>query len=189
MQQHLQPCVPSLQPRAPRLQSYAHAHAHAHVHVHVTCCACRNLDATLGAHFTRRQVPNLEGARDKRPNLAIYAGMQARRTTCRMHACTCVSCCGLQPALTSRRAYTSRIRPTHVKYKHTHCTHAALHAGRVRVHLWRRAQGLAHRRTQRCHRRASMAKVSHSKTRGCSWQLTRPLSAADAYRLAQGHPA
>ena len=34
------------------------------------------LDTALGAQFTCRQVPRLEGTRDKRPNLAIYAGMQ-----------------------------------------------------------------------------------------------------------------
>jgi len=38
--------------------------------------AYRRLDTALGAQFTCRQVPRLEGTRDKRPNLAIYAGMQ-----------------------------------------------------------------------------------------------------------------
>ena len=38
--------------------------------------AYQQLDSVLSTHFTRRQVPALEGARLKRPNLAIYAGMQ-----------------------------------------------------------------------------------------------------------------
>jgi proline-specific peptidase len=38
--------------------------------------AYRRLDAVLSTHFTTRQVPKLEGSRHKRPNLAIYAGMQ-----------------------------------------------------------------------------------------------------------------
>jgi len=38
--------------------------------------AYQQLDAVLSTHFTRRQVPKLEGARHKQPNMAIYAGMQ-----------------------------------------------------------------------------------------------------------------
>ena len=68
------------------------AHAHVHVVIVGPCpprllaelegtkaydtAAYKQLDSALGAHFTCRQVPKLEGARDKRPNLAIYAGEQ-----------------------------------------------------------------------------------------------------------------
>lgn len=38
--------------------------------------AYANLDAVLGMHFTSRLTPKLEGARSKRGNPAIYAGMQ-----------------------------------------------------------------------------------------------------------------
>jgi hypothetical protein len=42
--------------------------------------AYKRLDSALGAHFTCRQVPKIEGARDKRPNLAIYAGKRVGST-------------------------------------------------------------------------------------------------------------
>ena len=38
--------------------------------------AYARLDAVLSTHFTSRQIPKLEGYREKRNNLAIYAGMQ-----------------------------------------------------------------------------------------------------------------
>lgn len=38
--------------------------------------AYAEIDDVLGGHFTRRQVPNVEGSRLKRPNNAIYRGMQ-----------------------------------------------------------------------------------------------------------------
>ena len=42
--------------------------------------AYKRLDSALGAHFTCRQVPKIEAARDKRPNLAIYAGKRVGST-------------------------------------------------------------------------------------------------------------